>query len=332
MAADDLCLAPLRGVTVRTFRNLHARWFAPPDRAVAPFIPTFAGARVKPALLKDIDPALGQALPLVPQVIGKDPAELRTLLRAFKGLGYACADLNAGCPYPFIVKKGRGAGLLRDAEALERLLAAGCEEMPGGFSIKVRLGLDRPGLLLERLPLLNAYPLREVAIHARTARQMYEGAVQLDAFAEALAACRHPVVYNGDLRTRADLLRLKARFPGVARWMVGRGVAADPFLIARLRGDGAARDPARLKGFLDEYLDASERELHGPGAVLGRLKELWGYLRGSLLQGERIWSGVKVCRTTDEYRRVADGAFTRFAGFVDDAALDGLVGNLSLER
>jgi hypothetical protein len=29
---DDFCLAPLRGVTVRTFRNLHALWFRPPDR------------------------------------------------------------------------------------------------------------------------------------------------------------------------------------------------------------------------------------------------------------------------------------------------------------
>jgi tRNA-dihydrouridine synthase len=120
--ADDLCLAPLRGVTVRAFRNLLATWFAPPDRAVAPFIPTFAGAKVKPVLLQDVDPDFGQEIPLVPQVIGKDPEQMRTLLRSFKALGYACADLNAGCPWPFVTKKGRGAGLLRDAAALARLL------------------------------------------------------------------------------------------------------------------------------------------------------------------------------------------------------------------
>ena len=327
LKTDDLCLAPLRGVTVRTFRNLLAAWFVPPDRAVAPFIPTFAGAKVKPVLLQDVDPDFGQDIPLVPQVIGKDPEQMRTLLRSFKALGYACADLNAGCPWPFVTKKGRGAGLLRDADALARLLEVGCEEMPGGFSVKVRLGMDRPGLLLERLALINAFPLREVAIHARTAKQMYEGSVLLDAFSEALAQCRHPVVYNGDLRTAGDYRRLKARFPGVSRWMIGRGLATDPFLVQRLRGgEGRPREAERLKGFLDDYVALNTEELYGPASVLGRMKELWGYLHAVLRQGERAWGAIKICRTVDEYRRVVDGLFAAFPGFVDDEALSGIKG------
>lgn len=323
--ADDLCLAPLRGVTVRAFRNLLATWFVPPDRAVAPFIPTFAGAKVKPVLLQDIDPDFGQDIPLVPQVIGKDPEQMRTLLRSFKALGYACADLNAGCPWPFVTKKGRGAGLLRDADTFARMLEVGCEEMPGGFSVKVRLGLDRPGLLLERMERINAFPLREVAIHARTAKQMYEGRVQLDAFAQALALCKHPVVYNGDIRTRGDFLRLKARFPAVSRWMIGRGVATDPFIVQRIRGGAEApREACRLKGFLDDYVALATEELCGPASVLGRMKELWGYLHEVLQQGDRVWNGVKICRTLEEYRRVVEDAFKEFPGFVGDEALSGI--------
>jgi len=322
---DDFCLAPLRGVTVRTFRNLQAQWFAPPDRAVSPFIPTFAGEKVRPVLLKDIDPELGQAVPLVPQVIGKDAGQLRTLLRAFKAMGYACADLNAGCPYPFVVRKGRGAGLMRDADALARMLEAGCEEMPGGFSVKVRLGMDAPDLLARRMELLNGFPLREVAIHARTAKQMYEGRVRLEAFAEAAALCRHPVVYNGDLRTRRDFLRLKARFPQVTRWMVGRGLATDPFLIERIgRDDAPERDVARLKGFLDDYAAACVEELYGPASVLGRMKELWSYLHLLLRDGERVWRGVRVCRTVEEYRRVVEEVFARFPGCVGDEEREGI--------
>ena len=324
---DDFCLAPLRGVTVRTFRNLHALWFVPPDRAVAPFIPTFAGAKVKPVLLKDVDPDLGQSVPVVPQVIGKDPEQLRTLLRSFKEIGYTCADLNAGCPWPFVAKKGRGAGLMRDAEAFARMLETGCEEMPGGFSVKVRLGMDKPDLLLQRMEMINGFPLREVAIHARTAKQMYEGRVLLEPFGAALAACQHPVVYNGDIRTHGDYLRLKARFPGVTRWMIGRGLAMDPFLIARIRHDHAGeREVARLKGFLDDYVAASAEELYGPVSVLGRMKELWGYLHLSLRQGERVWNSVKICRTMDEYRRVVEGVFDAFPGFVTDAELGGIEG------
>ncbi|HRR34396.1 MAG TPA: tRNA-dihydrouridine synthase family protein [Kiritimatiellia bacterium] len=322
---DTFCLAPLRGVTVRTFRNLHALWFTPPDRAVAPFIPTFAGEKIKPMLLKDVDPELGQSLPVVPQVIGKDPAQLRTLLRAFKAMGYDCADLNAGCPYPFIVKKGRGAGLMRDEASFARMLEVGCEEMPQGLSVKVRLGIDRPDMLMSRMALINRFPLREVTIHARTARQMYEGAVDLWAFAEVMAACRHPVVYNGDLRTRADFLLLKSRFPRITRWMVGRAAAIDPFVFARLTAESPpARDAVRLKGFLDDYLAACEEELYGPASVLGRMKELWSYLHQSLAGGERIWKRVRVCRTLHEYRRVVDAAFASFPGFVSDEVLQGV--------
>ena len=291
-------------MTVRAFRNLHAKWFLPPDRAVAPFIATVAGLKVRPSLLQDVDPSRGQAVPLVPQVIGKDPGQLRTLLRALKGLGYACADLNAGCPWPFVVKKGRGAGLMRDAPAFAAMLEAGCEEMPGGFSVKVRLGIDTPGLLAERMAIINALPLREVAIHARTAKQMYAGAVLLDDFARAAACCRHPVVYNGDIRTRGDLLALQARFPDIRRWMIGRGLAMNPFLIEDIRGAAPpARDMRRLQSFLTDYLAACEDELHGPAPVLGRMKELWGYLRALFPDGGRLWDSIKTCRTLDEYRR-----------------------------
>lgn len=302
----NLCMAPLRGVTVRTFRVCFAKWFAPTDRAIAPFIPTVAGERVKPLLLKDIDPALPQSIPVIPQVIGKDPDQLRVLLRAFKALGYTTADLNAGCPWPFVAKKGRGSGLLKDADVLARMLAVGCEEMPGGFSIKVRLGLTHPHLLRTRMSVINQFPLREVAIHARTAQQMYEGQVLLEDFSEALAMCAHPVVYNGDIFTRADFLRLQRRFPTVDRWMLGRGLAMDPFLVEQIcaQTDTLPRDMRRLVGFLDDYLQACEAELFGPVSVLGRMKELWGYLKFGFNQGDRIWNGVKICRTLDEYKRI----------------------------
>ena len=54
LPSDTFCLAPLRGVTVRAFRALHARWFTPPDYAVAPFI----GALISLALYREVPGAL----------------------------------------------------------------------------------------------------------------------------------------------------------------------------------------------------------------------------------------------------------------------------------
>jgi tRNA-dihydrouridine synthase B len=311
MAAGPLhlCLAPMRGVTGPAFRRCLARHFGGLDRAVAPFIATVAGRRVKPGHLAGILPAENTFLPVVPQAIGKSPVELRVLLTAIRELGHVRCDLNAGCPWPFVVRKGRGAGLLRDPGALRAMLDAGCGIMPGGFSVKTRLGIDRPGLLAERMAVLNDYPLAEVTIHPRTACQMYAGTVDLAAFGVCLRACRHPVVYNGDIRTRRDLERLRAAFPAVASWMIGRGVAADPFLPERLRGDTTPRDPGRLRAFLDDYLAESAAELSGPAALLGRLKELWRHLHLLFAEGESLWQDIRRCRRLDDYRRAVERGF-----------------------
>lgn len=126
-----LTLAPLRGVTLRVFREVWARHFTGLDNAVSPFIPLVAGTRIKPGVLADIDPALAQGLPVVPQVIGHDPAALRVMIATLRDRGYRRVDLNAGCPWPMVVRKGRGAGLMAREESFVRMLAAGCEALPG---------------------------------------------------------------------------------------------------------------------------------------------------------------------------------------------------------
>lgn len=291
-AVRQLWLAPLRGVTIRTFRTV----FAGPIReagftgAYAPFIPALPAMRIRPATLADIlpfDPAL------VPQAIGKDPAALTVLLEAFKKTGYRRADLNAGCPFPMIIHKGRGSGLLRTPEVLRAMLAAGVAAMgPGNFSVKVRLGVDDPRALARLMPLINEFPLAAVTIHARTAKQMYSGGVDLVRFGEALALSRNPVIYNGEISNCGDAARIVSRFPSVAGLMVGRGF---------VRSLGARPDAEAL---LAAYMAASEAELCGPAPVLGRMKELLAYWRDATPVWRRRWESVKLCRTLDELRSV----------------------------
>ena len=302
----ELILAPQRGVTGLRFRQAFQAHLSGLDRAVAPFIATVQGPRVKPEILRGVDPAAQPAgLPLVPQVIGKDPAQLRVMLRAMKALGYADVDLNAGCPWPFVAKKGRGAGLLRDERVLGEMLAAGCEELgPGRFSVKVRLGLDDATLLPKRLPLIQSFPLRELCVHPRTARQMYEGTVDLDAFARVADACALPLVYNGDIRTLGDFARLSARFPAVRRWMLGRGVVANPFLAESIHAGQDTRDLDRFRAWHADLLARYAADAPGDHALLGHLKELWAYLAPTFQRGDRLWDALKLTRTRDEFERL----------------------------
>jgi tRNA-dihydrouridine synthase len=248
--------------------------------AFAPFIPANAGFKFSRKQFSDILPERQPSgLELVPQVIGKDPAALREWCRAIKDMGYVRADLNAGCPFPMIRRKGRGSGLLRSADVLDRMLEAGCDEMgSGNFSLKTRLGVDSPGELISLMPIINRYPLKVLTVHARTAQQMYEGSCDMPRFEEVLAAAEVPVMYNGDAGAGDE---------GDLPLMVGR----------RFIRELADRDDSKL--LLGRYMEESRQELCGDAALLGRMKELLSYWCRED-SWRRKWSAVKICRSTEE--------------------------------
>ena len=285
MPAPTIWLAPLRGVTLAPFRRLIAERFGGVDAALAPFAALGSSEKVPERIFADAAASLGGPLPTVPQVIGRDPAALRAAGRVLRGLGFDRMDLNCGCPWKFVARKGRGSGLPEDADAFARMLEAGCEAMPGGFSIKVRLGYRTPDTLAARADLINSFPLRCVAVHPRTGAQMSGGAADLDAFAAVLPLLRAPVVYNGDIASPADAARVLARFPSLAGIMVGRGLCARPGLAAEIRGAPPAPHEA-VAAFARELAAEYAAALCGPAPLLGRLKELWGYLHRSFEEGD----------------------------------------------
>ena len=196
-------------------------------------------------------------------------------------------------------------GHCAERAALAAMLEAGCETLgPGHLSLKVRLGLDDATLLPKRLPLIQSFPLRELCVHPRTAKQMYTGAVDLDAFARVAEACALPLVYNGDIRAPADLPRLAARFPNVDRWMIGRGLVANPFLAESIRAGQDTRDLDRFHAWHEDFVARTAAVSPGDHALLGHLKEAWGYLHTSFADGDRLWDALKLTRTRAEFVRV----------------------------
>ena len=98
------------------------------------------------------------------------------------------------------------------------------------------------------LDIYNRYPLSEVIIHARVQKDFYTGKPDGDAFRQALAVCRHPVCYNGDLFTVADYQQFCQAFPDVQRVMLGRGwiTNPDPRQPDPRQSDAGQNAPARL--------------------------------------------------------------------------------------
>jgi tRNA-dihydrouridine synthase B len=193
-AHAPLILAPLRGVTDAIFRTAFAECFGGVTRALAPFVASVRGARVKAKLLRDLLPEHNPKMPLVPQILGKDAQEFVVMAKALFDLGYAEVNWNLGCPYPMVAKKGRGSGMLPHPERIDRFLDTVLAGLPGRLSIKTRLGRFSAAEMDALMPIFNRYPLSQVIIHPRTGVQMYTGRVDLKRFGECFALCRLPIV------------------------------------------------------------------------------------------------------------------------------------------
>lgn len=310
-----MILAPLRGVTIRCFREVFAEQIreAGFTEAITPFLSANPGFDP----LKDREltrfhsptptqtsnspcgsPTLRDQIKVTPQFIGKDPGSLRACLLRIKEAGYDTADLNCGCPYPMVRNKGRGSGLLRTPAVLEKMIAVGCETMgEGKFSVKTRLGFDKNDELLALMPMLNSFPLRFLTVHARNARQMYGGECDWESFEKVAAVAKMPIVPNGDLPLQPSAAQCDQNCGSESSH---RGTKTQRVMIGRafIRQLGMRDDIDEL---LSRYIDASSAELCGPSPVLGRMKELIAYWK-DLPRWKRLWPVIKIARTLDELR------------------------------
>jgi tRNA-dihydrouridine synthase B len=314
-----LYLAPLQGLTNRVFRDAYFRHFQGFDGALAPFILALRTSEVKARHFKDLLPgpaaesregsaASSPHPPLVPQILGNEPVAFAETARVLAGLGYAEVNWNLGCPHRLVAGKQRGSGLLPFPGRVGEVLDAACA-IPGlRISVKLRLGRADPGDIVALMPVLNDRPLVKVIIHPRLGTQMYRGVVDLDGFARAAELCRHTVVYNGDISDRATFEALRARFPGIGEWMIGRAAVANPFLSEEIRTGAVAGDRgARLRAWHDDIYRAYRGVLYGPAHVLDKMKEIWSYLGASFPEKKRSLEAIARVKTLEGYEAAAAG-------------------------
>ncbi|NOR11612.1 MAG: tRNA-dihydrouridine synthase family protein, partial [Desulfovibrionaceae bacterium] len=322
-----LILAPLRGLTDSTYRNVFSRFFPGFDSAVAPFITTYQGKAIKSSRLKDILPENNENLSITPQILAKNPENFQKIATILADLGYETVNWNLGCPYPMVANKMRGSGLLPHPEKIAYFLDA-IQKAPLALSIKTRIGRTHPEEIMKLMPIFNQFPLTELIIHPRTGIQMYKGDVDLETFHACLDLSRHPVVYNGDINSIGDYNRLSEKFPTVSRWMIGRGALANPFLPGQIKAELSSLSaqtklmPLRYKQlsidknhrqtlalFHDTLFQCYQENLSGPGHILGRMKGVWFYLSHSFVDGKKLLKKIQKTTRISQYRNIVQSAF-----------------------
>jgi tRNA-dihydrouridine synthase B len=307
-SAPFLYMAPLQGVTDALFRNTFHRHFGGLDAAIAPFINPQRHSCFKEKWLADVLPENNPELPIIPQLLHTNAQDFLAVAGKLQDLGYAHINWNLGCPVRMVARKKRGSGLLPYPEMIIAVLEEILPKLTARLSIKTRLGYFSPSEILTLLPQLDAFPLQEIIIHARLGKQLYSGQVNLDTFALCRQHSHHELVYNGDITDISIFQALTERFPWVRRWMIGRGVLADPFLANSLRGNitpSPGRLP-RLKEFHADLYQGYRRRFSGPGHLLGRMKQLWLYLITSFPQKQKLLKKITKAQTERDYLQAVE--------------------------
>lgn len=312
-----LAFAPMEGVTGSVFRTLHHRLFPGVDRYYAPFLAPDGGGRVKDSALRELEPERNPEVPLVPQILCNSADAFLALSERLASMGYTEVNLNAGCPSGTVMPKHKGAGMLLDPDSLDAFLDRVFSHTRLAVSVKTRLGVESPEEFERILAIYNRYPLRELIIHARDRKGLYQSNPELAIFRQAFSQSRAPVCYNGNVLSPAHRDGVLAVVPGLDRWMCGRGAVANPALFRQLRGGDALKE-GELRGFLTQLFDAYLSSGLGEYHSLGRMKELWYYAGHMFPDARRELKQINKARTVADYRAAVSALFA--SGHFDSKA------------
>ena len=287
-----LYFAPLQGFTEDSYRRIHNELAGGVSAYYTPFLRLeHKGIRTKDA--RDVRPEFNTGVPIVPQVIAKDGEEFTFLVNYLTELGYREIDVNMGCPFPLQTRHGRGAGILQHPECVTQIAEIIRQRDDLTFSIKMRLGLTDEGEGLSLLPLLNATPLKHITLHPRLGTQQYNGTADLDAFERFAEKTTHRLIYNGDLKTPADIHAIATRFPSLAGIMIGRGLLARPSLAQEVI-EGTewhrAKRIALVKKMHDHYHAHLSTIIPGEAQLLTKVRTFWEYMEEEC--GRKAWKKI----------------------------------------
>lgn len=238
-------LAPMEDVSNQPFRRI-AKRIAGPGLMFTEFVSAMAihyGA-AKTIKKMRIHP---EERPLGVQIFGGDPQIMGETARLAEEMGADLVDINMGCWVPKVCKTGSGAALLKDPESAEQIVSAVVRAVRVPVTVKVRAGWDWSLFAAPELAKrFEGAGAQMLTLHARFAKQGFEGEADWRLIGQLREAVRIPLVGNGDVKTPEDALRMLDE-TGCDGVMVGRAAISNPWalnrIVAGVKGEPVPKEP-----------------------------------------------------------------------------------------
>lgn len=232
-------------------------------------------------------------IPVKVQLLGQEPDWLaENAVRAIE-LGSHGVDLNFGCPAKTVNKSKGGAVLLREPDALYRIVSAVRNAVPVGHQVtaKMRLGFEDKTLAVENALAIESAGADSLAIHARTKVEGYKPPAYWDHIARIKQHTKIPIIANGEIWNKQDALNCQAQ-SDCTDIMLGRGALALPNLAQVIRNDVKPMTWDEVKALLIDY---SGYEIFGDKGRYypNRIKQWLGYLKVQYSEADELFLTIR---------------------------------------
>ncbi len=186
-------------------------------------------------LMIDLKYAEGEH-PIVAQIFGGKPENIKTAAALCEELGFDGVDINMGCPDKSIEKQCAGAGMIKDPELAKTVIRAAKEGAPNiPISVKTRIGYNKVEIETWIRTILEQ-DVAVLTVHLRTRKEMSDVPAHWD-FMKRIIEIRDElkkdtlILGNGDAIDLSDA-ETKAKETGCDGVMLGRAIFGNPWLFS----------------------------------------------------------------------------------------------------
>ena len=303
---EPLILAPMAGITDQYFRLLLKR-IGGVGLVTMEFISSEAITRGNEKT-RHMMQFSEEERPLAIQIYGSHAGRMAEAARFVHALGADIVDINMGCPANKVLKGCAGAALMGDLDLARDIVRAVRRSVPLPVTVKFRVGLDEKRVnYLDLGRICQEEGADAVALHARTARQMFSGNADWDRIRTLKENLAIPVSGNGDVQTPGDAIALWEA-TGCDGVMIGRAAVKNPWIfrqIAAVRAGAVPHEPTtEERRDLILYHFSLLREREEERDALHKIRTFTGWYTHGLPNGrvlrQKINSLTSVAQFIDE--------------------------------
>ncbi len=234
-------MAPMADVTDAAFRRIITK-YGKPDVMWTEFVSAdgLAHKDARPKLLIDLMYTEGE-WPIVAQIFGSQPENMREAAKLCVELGFDGIDINMGCPVKKILNQNSCSALIKNPKLAKEIILAtkqGAGDIP--VSVKTRIGFNKIEISTWIPQVLETKPA-VLTIHLRTVKEMslvpahWELMPEIVALRDKLAPDTL-IVGNGDVRDISHAREL-IKQTGCDGVMLGKAIFGNPWLFDEKKTD-----------------------------------------------------------------------------------------------